>query len=94
MLQYHIHKCHRKSKPSYLAEGALADERVDLVAVEPLLARTHDVVVVVVVVALVVLATLLLVALVFVRRRVRPTLLLRVVHLKADIKCHLVTAVI
>ena len=71
---------------SDLAEGALPDERVNLVAVHPLLARVHDVVVVAVVVAFVVDVGVHLAflgaGLVALRRAARSPLLLGVIHLR------------
>ena len=65
----------------HLAEGAFADERVNLVALQPALAAAHDVVVVVIVVAVVQDLFLLLGARVLRWRLLGPPLLLRIVHL-------------
>lgn len=65
----------------YLAKGAFADERIDLVALQPALATAHDVVVVVVVIAVVQDLLLLLGARVLGWRLLGPPLLLRIVHL-------------
>ena len=71
----------KKFCPTHLSEGALADERVNLVAVHPLLAGLDDVVMVVVVVAVIVEAPLLLVARILALRLLCSPLLLGVVHL-------------
>lgn len=67
---------------SHLSEGALAYERVDFVAVEPLLPVLHNVVIVVVVVAVVVNFSLFLRARVLGWNLLRTSLLLSVVHLR------------
>lgn len=67
---------------SHLSEGALADERVDFVAVEPLLPVLHNVVVVVVVVTIVVNFPLFFGARVLGRNLLRTSLLFSVVHLQ------------
>lgn len=72
---------HAPEEP-HLSEGALADERVNFVAVEPLLPVLHYVVVVVVVVAVVVNFPLFFGARVLRGNLLRTSLLLSVVHLQ------------
>lgn len=66
---------------THLSERALADERVDLVSVEELLAMLDDIVVIVVIVTIVVQLSLLLVRAVLALSLLSTPLLLRVVHL-------------
>lgn len=66
---------------THLSERALADERVDLISVEELLAMLDDIVMIVIVVTVVVQLALLLVRAVLALCLLRTPLLLRVVHL-------------
>ena len=67
--------------PTHLAEAAFANERVDLIAVHPLLTGLDDVVVVVVIITVIVQSSLLFMARVLTLRLLRASLLLRIVHL-------------
>lgn len=66
---------------SHLSEGALPNQRVYLVAVQPLFTIFHNIVVVVVVIAVVVDFSLLLGAAVLWRDLLGPPLLFSIVHL-------------
>lgn len=71
-----------RGSSTHLSKGALADERVNLVAVKEPLAVADDVIMVVVVKAFVVQLALFLVALILALGLLRTPLLLGIVHLK------------
>lgn len=68
----------------HLAKGAFANERVNLITLQPALAAAHDVVVVVIVITVVQDLFLLLGARVLRWRLLGPPLLLRIVHLPSQ----------
>lgn len=76
-----------------LSEGALANKRVDLVAVQPLLPILHNVVIVVVVVAVVVHLALFFGARVLGGNLLGSPFLLRVIHLEGKQRLNICNSV-